>query len=72
MRHPLVDQFWRAVKSKHMNERDVAAVSGVSKRAIESWLYDGRHPGIGNFVAALEAVGLTLKIVPLERKDGDR
>ena len=39
-----------------------------SMSTVRSWLKEGRSPSVENYEAALNAVGLTLKIVPLEEK----
>lgn len=49
------------------DKTEVSENSGVSRSAIESWIYSNRQPSLINFVSVLNAVGKDIQIV--DRKD---
>jgi DNA invertase Pin-like site-specific DNA recombinase len=60
--HPLVRQFVRELNEQKTTITEVGERSGVRRTTISTWL-NRTDASLSNFVAALNAIGLDLKIV---------
>lgn len=68
--YPHVHQFARLLRECGTSARQVSLrVSHTSANLVLAWIRQGVEPGIGNFEAALNELGHTLKIVPLEEEE---
>lgn len=65
--HPLVRELYRLMKIKRMTQREVCRRAGCNDRMLHYWktVYS---PRVANLEAALNVLGYTLKIVPMETK----
>lgn len=57
-------------KRKGLTLQTVGDKAGVSISQIRNWINDGTSPSLRSFLWVLEALGYTIKLVPLERKNG--
>lgn len=60
--HPLVRQFFRELNEQKTTIREVAERASFRCGTISDWRYR-REPTLSNFVAALNTIGLDLRIV---------
>ncbi|KKM79745.1 hypothetical protein LCGC14_1346740 [marine sediment metagenome] len=65
--HPLVRQLIRTINAEGMTLRELAEISGISVQTLSDWRYRG-SPTLHLFIAALNAVGHDLTIVPTGEK----
>lgn len=62
--HPLTTQFFQGVDEKAVHVSRIESRAGLSIGTVRHWK-DGKTPRIDTFIAALNALGLDLKIVNL-------
>lgn len=65
--NPLVAHLFKVMWVEKTTQREVAERVGISQGSLSHWK-DRNDPSLSNFQAALNAIGLDLKIV--EKKDG--
>lgn len=63
---PLIEEFFGLRKTSGKTIDDVAGRAGYHPDTLTKWR--GHSPRLSSFIAALNAIGFTLKIVPLETK----
>jgi transcriptional regulator with XRE-family HTH domain len=64
-----IREFRERIAESNTNAYQVGMKAHGSRSTVYSWMNGSRSsPGVDNFEAALNVLGLTLKIVPLEEK----
>lgn len=63
--HPLTDRFFAEAMAKQVHVSRIESRAGLALGTVRHWK-DGKTPRIDTLVAALNVIGLDLKIVPKE------
>lgn len=68
--HPLVKEMYALMIKQRASAEDVCDRAGLGKKTIPNWRHTNFGPQLGNFEAALNALGYELKIV--RKRDEER
>ena len=66
--HPLVARLFAEIAKAGLTEAAAARKAGLNRRSVNNWR-GHCNPNLPNFIAALNAIGLDLKIVPRNKAD---
>ena len=67
--HPLVTRLFAEIAKAGLTEAATARKAGLNRRSVNNWR-GHCNPNLPNFIAALNAIGLDLKIVPRSKAGG--